>query len=225
MENTLFLGRKGDVEPVQRRAWKTPFYIGLAIVIGFIAFEIFKLYYFAIATDVIYVDYGGETVVRMMGSMTAAVATMLVMGLLIAALVRASSKSITSSRFYWILIIICAIMLIVSLVITILRFVLDVRILKDSTFPWYDIWIYRFMDGTTILFEWDVIPDIIFNGALIFGIIMMIASLVDLFAEVGVHANVMETGLVSSGETFTRGKETFDLDCKIKNGIKACKIR
>lgn len=225
MEGMLFLGTAGNVEPVQRRSWRLPFYIGTSILIAYAIYDAVKLHYLFTSPSTVYVNYGAEMMMRVVNDTAIATMLLLVVSVTISFLVRASFGSMKTSRVYWFLIVIAEIMLVTSVILATMRFIIDARIYASSTLPWHDVWIYRFMDDMTIILEWDAIPDIFLNGALILAIIMIMASLIELHSEVNLHENIMETGMDVTGETVSIGNEKFDLDCKIKNGIKACKVK
>ncbi len=221
---TMFIGTEDDIGTIDRKTWRSPFVAGMALIMMYTCYELYKLSFVLAADMTLYYDYSttGHDLSYIINMVLVTIGLLATSVVLIAA--NRSIKDKTGKARYILAISITITgFLCISFILAIVRVVTGIAVITASADP-ASAWIYRFYRGAILLVEWLAIPDIIFNFMACGGMVLVAFTAFEYTTNVTSYIDIMERGLKSTPETVTVDGRKYRAECKMFNGIKACSI-
>jgi hypothetical protein len=222
--NIMFVGTGGDVDIVEKKSLRYFLLAGIFAAFLFLMYECYKLSFMIASNITVYIDYPTDYSFVYVADYMLGTIVFLAILLMITGFAMFVASKISNAAAFKIVTISLVVILIISSILAILRVVADLTVLMSGCEDPAGAWIYRYYDGMILVAEWKVIPDILMNGILLFGLILIGTSAVYFFNSVETYHDVMKRGLKSDGESTIIDGNKYSLQCKELNGVKACKM-
>lgn len=220
--DSFYLGTKEDVKQVKLDGMKPAFIVGIIFILFSSIYEASKLAMKTFSDAVVYANYPLLTGYSFLSRLFLVTVCFVIVVMFLTAMIRLSFDQVSNANAAVAIVSCLVVFLGLTIFLSGLRFIVDILLLRTN--PPLDAWIFRFYRDSTLVVEWKVIPDIIMNGVLVFGAILSVFPTLTFIVKASAFNNVMESGLKTGGETVMINGNEASLECKERNGIKACKI-